>query len=70
MKELAERADQCAKTAEEIGLDILTHNPDIRSLRNVVLIKDIQHKIAKLTQRYVRIYDDIGKKIKEENDEI
>ena len=53
------------KTAEEIRLDILTHCPNIRSLRNVVLIKDIQHKIVKLEQRYTRIYIDLGEKIKE-----
>ena len=69
MKTLFERSESCAEEAEEIMLDILTHNPDIRSLRNVILIKDIQHKIAKLTQRYTRIYGDLGNKIKEGNDE-
>ena len=65
MKTLFERSESCAKEAEGIKLDILTHCPDIPSLRDAASIKRIQHRISKLTQRYLRIYSDLEEKIKE-----
>lgn len=65
MKKIAKTADQLSKQSEEISLNILTHNPDIRSLRNVKSLKKIQHDIMVLVQRYTRLWTDIGEKIKE-----
>ena len=65
MKDLFREAEILAKEAEDIMLDILTHNPDIPSLRNVASIKDLQHEIAVLMKRYSRLYKMVGEKLHE-----
>ena len=64
MKTLFREAEILAKDAEDIMLDILTHDPDIPSLRNMALVETLQHKIALLMQRYAMLYQMIERKLK------
>lgn len=63
MKTLFREAEILAKEAENIMIDILVYNPDIRSLRKKISIQKIQHKIAILTREYSKLYKELGEKL-------
>ncbi len=65
MKALFEEAEERAKDAEEIFINLLAYDPSIRSLCPKVPLKKIQRDISTIARRYAKLYGELGEKIDE-----